>query len=288
MMSRIVYVNGNYVPEAEATVSVFDRGFVMADAIYEVTAVIDGKMLEFDGHMARMQRSLDELNIAYKVDYDDMLAIHREMITRNNLVTGGIYIQISRGNPGDRDFIFPEGDAISPTIVLFTQEKPDPRLDESKLTGWHIMTMEDLRWHRRDIKTVQLLWPSIAKTAAIRAGFDDTWMIENGTITEGTSNNAYIIKDNVIITRQLSHDILHGITRASLLRYAHDRQMKIEERPFTVDEVKSADEAFITSASTYVKPVVSIDGVNIGSGKVGKHALQLRQIYIEESLKAAI
>lgn len=287
-MSRIVYVNGNYVPENEATVSVFDRGFVMADAIYEVTAVMDGKMIEFDGHMARMQRSLDELDIAYKVNYDDMLAIHREMITRNNLVSGGIYIQITRGNPGDRDFLFEDGDAISPTIVLFTQEKPDPRNNSNMESGWHVMTMDDLRWHRRDIKTVQLLWPSLAKTAAIRSGFDDTWMVENGTITEGTSNNAYIIKDGVIITRQLSHDILHGITRASLLRYAKDRQMTIEERPFTVDEVKAADEAFVTSASTYVTPIISIDGVNIGDGAPGKHALELRQVYIEESLKAAI
>ena len=287
-MSRIVYVNGNYVPENEATVSVFDRGFVMADAIYEVTAVMDGKMIEFDGHMARMQRSLDELGIAYKVDYDEMLAIHREMITRNNLVSGGIYIQITRGNPGDRDFLFEDGDAISPTIVLFTQEKPDPRNNSNMESGWHVMTMDDLRWHRRDIKTVQLLWPSLAKTAAIRSGFDDTWMVENGTITEGTSNNAYIIKDGVIITRQLSHDILHGITRASLLRYAKDRQMTIEERPFTVDEVKAADEAFVTSASSYVTPIISIDGVNIGDGAPGKHALELRQVYIEESLKAAI
>lgn len=287
-MSRIVYVNGNYVPENEATVSVFDRGFVMADAIYEVTAVMDGKMIEFEGHMARMQRSLDELDIAYKVDYDEMLAIHREMIARNNLVSGGIYIQITRGNPGDRDFLFEDGDAISPTIVLFTQEKPDPRNNSNMESGWHVMTMDDLRWHRRDIKTVQLLWPSLAKTAAIRSGFDDTWMVENGTITEGTSNNAYIIKDGVIITRQLSHDILHGITRASLLRYAKDRQMTIEERPFTVDEVKAADEAFVTSASTYVTPIISIDGVNIGDGAPGKHALELRQVYIEESFKTAI
>ncbi len=287
-MSRIVYVNGNYVPEKDATISVFDRGFLMADAIYEVTAVIDGKMIEFDGHMARMQRSLDELNIAYKVNYDEMLTIHREMITRNHLVSGGVYIQITRGNPGDRDFLFEEGEDISPTIVLFTQAKPDPRKNTDMVSGWHVMTMDDLRWHRRDIKTVQLLWPSIAKTTAIRSGFDDTWMVENGTITEGTSNNAYIIKDGVIITRHLSNDILHGITRASLLRYAHERQMKIEERPFTVDEVKSADEAFVTSASSYVTPVTSIDGVDIADGTPGKHTLSLRQVYIEESLKAAI
>ncbi|MGA1020633.1 MAG: aminotransferase class IV, partial [Candidatus Puniceispirillales bacterium] len=153
---------------------------------------------------------------------------------------------------------------------------------------WAVMTMEDLRWKRRDIKTVQLLYPSIAKTTAKRLGFDDTWMIEDDTITEGTSNNAYIIKDGVIITRHLSNDILHGITRASLLKYAQSQQMKIEERPFTLDEALAADEAFVTSASTYVMPVVSIDGQDIGTGKPGEHTLALRQMYIEESVKVAI
>lgn len=286
-MSRIVYINGDYLPEDIAKVSIFDRGFLMADAIYEVTAVIEGKMIEFDGHLERMRRSLRELDIAYDPDRQNMLDIHRELIARNHLVNGGIYIQITRGNPGDRDFLYAEGDSITPTIVLFTQEKPDPRqMPVDK--GWAVMTIEDLRWKRRDIKTVQLLYPSIAKTTAIRLGFDDTWMIEDGTITEGTSNNAYIIKDGVIITRHLSNDILHGITRASMLKYAQARQMKIEERPFTLDEALEADEAFITSASTYVMPVISIDGQDIGTGKPGHHASTLRQIYIEESLKTAI
>ena len=287
-MSRIVYVNGNYVPENEATVSVFDRGFVMADAIYEVTAVMDGKMIEFDGHMVRMQRSLDELGIAYKVDYDEMLAIHREMITRNNLVSGGIYIQITRGNPGDRDFLFEDGDAISPTIVLFTQEKPDPRNNSNMESGWHVMTMDDLRWHRRDIKTVQLLYPSMGKMMAKKEGCDDAWMVEDGYVTEGTSNNAYIVKGNKIITRGLSNDILHGITRAAVLRFAAEAQMEVEERNFTIAEAQDADEAFITSATTFVQPVVEIDGAKIGEGVPGKMALRLREIYIEESLKTAV
>ncbi len=286
-MSRTVYINGSYLPEEDAKVSIFDRGFLMADAIYEVTAVIDGKMIEFDGHLERMRRSLRELDIAYDPNKEEMLAIHRELIARNHLVHGGVYIQITRGNPGDRDFLYAEGESIPPTIVLFTQERPDPR--HSKLDkGWAVMTMEDLRWKRRDIKTVQLLYPSIAKTTAKRLGFDDTWMIEDGTITEGTSNNAYIIKDGVIITRHLSNDILHGITRASLLKYAQSRQMKIEERPFTLDEALAAEEAFVTSASTYVMPVVSIDGQDIGTGKPGEHTLALRQMYIEESVKVAI
>jgi len=286
-MSRTVYINGAYLPEEDAKVSIFDRGFLMADAIYEVTAVIDGKMIEFDGHLERMRRSLRELDIAYEPNREEMLDIHRELIARNHLINGGVYIQITRGNPGDRDFLYAEGDKITPTVVLFTQEKSDPRKMQDD-EGWAVMTMEDLRWKRRDIKTVQLLYPSIAKTTAIRLGFDDTWMIEDGTITEGTSNNAYIIKDGVIITRHLSNDILHGITRASMLKYAQARQMQIEERPFTLDEALAADEAFVTSASTYVMPVVSIDGQDIGTGKPGQHALALRQMYIEESMKVAI
>jgi D-alanine transaminase len=286
-MSRTVYINGAYLPEEDAKVSIFDRGFLMADAIYEVTAVIDGKMIEFDGHLERMRRSLRELDIAYEPNREEMLDIHRELIARNHLINGGVYIQITRGNPGDRDFLYAEGDNITPTVVLFTQEKSDPRKMQDD-EGWAVMTMEDLRWKRRDIKTVQLLYPSIAKTTAIRLGFDDTWMIEDGTITEGTSNNAYIIKDGVIITRHLSNDILHGITRASMLKYAQARQMQIEERPFTLDEALAADEAFVTSASTYVMPVVSIDGQDIGTGKPGQHALALRQMYIEESMKVAI
>lgn len=286
-MSRTVYINGAYLPEEDAKVSIFDRGFLMADAIYEVTAVIDGKMIEFDGHLERMRRSLRELDIAYEPKREEMLDIHRELIARNHLINGGVYIQITRGNPGDRDFLYAEGDSITPTVVLFTQEKSDPRKMQDD-EGWAVMTMEDLRWKRRDIKTVQLLYPSIAKTTAIRLGFDDTWMIEDGTITEGTSNNAYIIKDGVIITRHLSNDILHGITRASMLKYAQARQMQIEERTFTLDEALAADEAFVTSASTYVMPVVSIDGQDIGTGKPGQHALALRQMYIEESMKVAI
>ena len=281
----MIYINGDYVPEKDAVVSIFDRGFLMADAVYEVTAVLDGKMVGFDGHWARLQNSLGELQLACPLTRTELLAIHRELIARNNLTHGGVYVQITRGNPGDRDYIIAD---MTPTIVLFTQDSPDPINDSDADKGWRVMTAPDLRWRRRDIKSVQLLYPSLVKTEAVRQGFDDAWLIEDGAITEGTSNNAYIIKDGVIITRALSHDILHGVTRANLLAYAEARQMKLEIRPFTLAEAKDADEAFVTSASAYVMPVVSIDGHDIGDGKPGSHALNLRKIFIEESIKAAL
>ena len=284
-MSRIIYINGDYVSEKDAVVSIFDRGFLMADAVYEVTAVLDGKMVGFDGHWARLQNSLGELQLACPLNRAEMLTIHRELIARNNLTHGGVYVQITRGNPGDRDYVIAD---MAPTIVLFTQDSPDPINDSAADKGWRVMTAPDLRWRRRDIKSVQLLYPSLVKTEAVRQGFDDAWLIEDGAITEGTSNNAYIIKDGVIITRALSHDILHGVTRANLLAYAEARQMKLEIRPFTLTEAKNADEAFVTSASTYVMPVVSIDGHDIGDGKPGSHVLNLRKIFIEESIKAAL
>ena len=284
-MSRMIYINGDYVPEKDAVVSIFDRGFLMADAVYEVTAVLNGKMVGFDGHWARLQNSLGELQLTCPLTRTELLAIHRELIARNNLTHGGVYVQITRGNPGDRDYIIAD---MAPTIVLFTQDSPDPINDSAADKGWRVMTAPDLRWRRRDIKSVQLLYPSLVKTEAARQGFDDAWLIEDGAITEGTSNNAYIIKDGVIITRALSHDILHGVTRANLLAYAEARQMKLEIRPFTLTEAKDADEAFVTSASAYVMPVVSIDGHAIGDGKPGSHALNLRKIFIEESIKAAL
>lgn len=283
-MERIVFVNGAYLPESEARVSVFDRGFLMADAVYEVTSVLDGKLLEFSGHQKRLERSLNELDMKKPKDFDNLLDIHRELVVRNNVKEGGVYLQITRG-AADRDFVFPED--TEPTLVLFTQSKPIIDAPAVK-TGLKIISVADQRWGRRDIKTVQLLYPSMAKMMAKAAGADDAWMVEEGHVTEGTSNNAYIVKDSKIITRQLSNDILHGITRASVLRYAKEAQMQVEERLFTIEEAQSADEAFITSASAFVMPVVEIDDVKLGEGTPGPVAKRLREIYIEESRKAAI
>ena len=286
-MSRIVYVNGEYVPEGEAKISVFDRGFLMADGVYEVTSVMGGKLVDFDGHARRLQRSLDELEMAAPCSMEELLDIHREMVARNGIEDGLVYLQVTRGSDGDRDFAYPAADT-PPTLVLFTQSKPALVNSPLAETGLKIITIEDQRWARRDIKTVQLLYPSMGKMAAKAAGADDAWMVEDGFVTEGTSNNAYIVKDGTIITRHLGNEILHGITRAAVLRFAKEAQMKVEERSFTVEEAKAADEAFITSATMFVMPVVSIDGADVGTGKPGSVAARLREIYIEESRKAAV
>ncbi len=284
-MSRTVFVNGEYLPEEEAKVSIFDRGFLFADGVYEVTSVIGGKLLDFAGHAKRLARSLSELEMDSPVTEDELLAIHRELVSVNEIDEGLVYLQITRG-AADRDFAYPKDTA--PTIVLFTQAKPGLRDNPAASVGLKVISIEDQRWARRDIKTVQLLYPSMGKMAAKKAGADDAWLVEDGHVTEGTSNNAYIVKGGKIITRELSSDILHGITRAAVLRFAKEAQMVVEERPFTIEEAKQADEAFITSASTFVMPVVSIDETPLGDGAPGPVARRLREIYLDESLKTAI
>jgi len=286
-MTRTVYVNGEYLPETEATVSIFDRGFLMADGVYEVTSVLGGKLIDFEGHAVRLQRSLDELEMQAACSKEELLAIHRKLVEVNEIDEGLVYLQITRGSDGDRDFVFPSADTKS-TIVLFTQNKPGLADNPAAKKGAKIISIEDIRWGRRDIKTVQLLYPSMGKMMAKKAGCDDAWLIEDGYVTEGTSNNAYFVKDGAIVTRPLSTDILHGITRKAVLRMAAEAQLKIEERLFTIDEAKEADEAFTTSASAFVMPVVEIDGVQLGDGTPGPIAKRLREIYLDESRKAAI
>lgn len=287
-MTRTVYLNGEYLPETEAKVSIFDRGFLMADGVYEVTSVLDGKLVDFDGHAVRLERSLNELGMRNPVTKDELLEIHRELVRINEVVDGGVYLQITRGAPSDRDFVFPNPDDTPCTVVLFTQSKPGITESAASKAGIKVISIDDLRWHRRDIKTVQLLYPSMGKMMAKAAGCDDAWMVEDGYVTEGTSNNAYIVKDGKIITRGLSNDILHGITRAAVLRFAAEAQMEVVERNFTIEEAKDADEAFITSATMFVNAVIEIDGHKIGDGTPGPVAGRLREIYLEESRKAAI
>jgi len=283
---RTVYVNGKYLPENEATVSVFDRGFLFADAVYEVTAVFDGRLVDFHGHMTRLRRSLSELQMELPASDAEILAIHRELVRVNNVTEGIVYTQVSRGS-ADRDFLFPDV-GLTSTVVLFTQHKnlidnPTGR------RGLHVITVPDQRWRRCDIKTVQLLYSSLAKTRAKQQGADDVWMVLDGFVTEGSSNNAYIVnQDGTIVTRELSNDILHGITRHAVVRCARNLQMPLAERPFTVDEARSAREAFSTSATGLVSPVTSIDGVTIGDGKPGPVATRLRDIYLESSRANAI
>ena len=287
-MSRTVYLNGAYVPEEDAKISIFDRGFLMADGVYEVTSVIDGKLIDFDGHTARLDRSLRELDMENPISRDDLLEAHRELVRLNAINEGLVYLQITRGAPNDRDFVFPDPDETPQTIVMFTQNKPGLAENPTAKKGIKIISIKDIRWGRRDIKTVQLLYPSMGKMMAKKQGADDAWMVEDGAVTEGTSNNAYIVKDRKIITRALSNDILHGITRAAVLRFAQEAQMEVIERDFTIAEAQEADEAFITSASTFVMPVVEIDSQPLGTGAPGPLVTRLREIYLEESLKSAI
>ena len=285
---RTVYLNGEYLPEDEAKVSIFDRGFLMADGVYEVTSVLDGKLVDFDGHAIRLNRSLTELGMKNPISKEDLLAVHRELVFLNDVVDGGVYLQITRGAPADRDFAFPDPETTPCTVVLFTQAKPGVRQSAASKDGIKVISIADERWGRRDIKTVQLLYPSMGKMMAKAAGCDDAWMVEDGHVTEGTSNNAYIVKGNKIITRGLSNDILHGITRAAVLRFAKEAQMEVDERPYTIEEAQAADEAFITSATMFVNGVVEIDGVQIGDGKPGNVSKRLREIYLDESMKKAI
>ncbi len=283
-MSRTVYVNGEFVAEENATISIFDRGFLFADAVYEVSSVIDGKLLDNARHLARLHRSLGELKIPAPDTDENILRVQKELIQRNSLTEGAVYLQVTRG-AAERDFAFPKN--AQPGIVMFTQAKQLRDSPQAK-NGIAIATMPDIRWKRRDIKTVGLLAQSMAKQAALDAGAVDAWMVEDGFVTEGSSNNAFIVdKNGTIITRQLGNDILHGITRASILKLTEAENIKLEERAFTVAEALQAQEAFITSASTFVWPVISIDGHSIGDGKPGPVAGRLRELYIDTALQAA-
>ena len=286
-MTRTVYVNGDYLPESEAKISIFDRGFLMADGVYEVTSVLDGKLIDMEGHVIRLARSLAELDMASPITDADLTEMFRELVRLNDIDQGMIYLQVTRGNPGDRSFVFPDA-SVPCTVVAFTQNIPNLADAPAAKTGFKVISVPDLRWDRVDIKTTQLLYPSMAKMMAKKAGVDDSWFVSGGAVTEGTSNNAYIVKGNRIITRQLSTDILHGITRASVLRFAAEAQMEVEERPFTIAEAQAADEAFSTAASIFVMPVVEIDGKTVGTGKPGPIAIRLREIYLDEMRKAAI
>ncbi|MDF3606719.1 D-amino-acid transaminase [Paracoccus sp. DMF-8] len=286
-MARTVYLDGEYLPETEAKVSIFDRGFVMGDGVYEVTSVLGGKLLDFAAHMTRLTRSLNELQMTNPLTEAQYLDAHRKLVELNDIDEGMVYLQVTRGNPGDRDFAFPPDDTPA-TVVMFTQSKPGLADNPQAKIGIKVISIPDLRWHRRDIKTVQLLYPSLAKMEAKHRGVDDAWFVEDGLVTEGTSNNTYIVKGGKIITRALSNDILHGITRASLLRFAREAQLQIEERSFSIAEAQAADEAFFTSASAFVMPVVEVDGVKVGTGTPGPVATRLREIYLDESRKAAV
>lgn len=287
-MTRTVYVNGEYLPETEAKVSIFDRGFLFGDAVYEVAAVLEGKLADVEEHLARLERSSKSLYMKLPVSREELIEIHRELIKRNNLEQGAIYLQLTRGSEGDRIFGLDPNADIEPTLVLFTQAKDAINAKEAK-EGIPVISMEDIRWKYRDVKVTSLLAACLGKKAAQDAGAKDVWWVENGYVTEGGSNNAYILtQDNTIVTTPLSKDILPGITRWRLLQCMEQLGFKVEERKFTLEEVHAAKEAFISSATSFVWPVVSMDGKAIGDGKVGPVATQLREAYIKSSLEALV
>jgi D-alanine transaminase len=280
-MSRIVYVNGEFLPEDQATVSVFDRGFLFADGVYEVTSVLNSRLVDNRAHLARLWRSLGELDMPAPAGDEEIEAIQQKLVDLNQVQQGLVYLQVTRG-VAERDFIYPQDSR--PSLVMFTQHKNLVE-NPSAETGISVVSVPDIRWQRRDIKTIGLLASSMAKMQARAAGADDAWMVENGVVTEGSSNNAYIITDDgILVTRQLGHEILAGITRQAVLEFAAEQGIEIEQRPFSIDEALAAREALITSATTFVLPVVRIDGHPVGDGQPGALTRRLREIYIHKML----
>jgi D-alanine transaminase len=285
-LEKIAYVNGSFVPLSEAKVSVLDRGFLFADGIYEVAAVLGGKLIDNASHLARLERSVGEIQLALPETTARIQEIQQELVKRNSLVNGMVYLEVTRGADTGRDFAFPKG--VTPTLVMFTSEK-DIIGAASVKTGIGVITVPDLRWTRRDVKSVALLAQVLAKQAAAEAGAGEAWMIEDGKITEGGSSSAFILtQDDVIVTRQNGSAILPGCTRKAVVALAEERQLRVEERAFSVEEALAAKEAFITSASVFVQAVVSVDGKKIGDGKPGPMAGRLREIYIEFAKATAV
>jgi len=278
-LEQIAYVNGSFVPLAEAKVSILDRGFLFADGIYEVSAVLDGKLVDNASHLARLERSVGEIALALPETLTRIVEIQHELIARNQLANGLVYVEVTRGADKGRDFAFPKG--VKPTLVMFTSVK-DIINAASARTGIGVITVPDIRWARRDIKSVALLAQVLAKQAAAEAGAGEAWMIEDGKVTEGGSSSAFILtQDDVLVTRQNSSTILPGCTRKAVVALAEERQLRVEERPFTIQEALVAKEAFITSASSFVQAVVTIDGKAVANGKPGPMAARLREIYID-------
>jgi D-alanine transaminase len=276
-MSRTVFVNGAFVSYEEACLPIMERGFLFADGIYEVSAVVNGRLVDNEAHLARLDRSLGEIRIPNPYSADEWTGLEEEIVRRNDLAEGTVYMQVTRG-VAERDFAFPRD--AKPTVVMFTQPKTIVNHPGAK-TGVAVITVPDLRWKRRDIKSVALLAQVLAKQAAAEAGVSEAWMVEDGFVTEGGSSTAFVVMpDRRLITRPLSNAILPGITRLSVMELARERGIAIEERLFTLDEAHAAAEAFFTSASTFVMPVVAIDGRPVGDGAPGPLTRRLRELYL--------
>jgi D-alanine transaminase len=285
-LDQVAYVNGSFVPLSEAKVSILDRGFLFADGIYEVSAVLDGKLVDNASHLARLERSVGEISLKLPETTERIQEIQKELIARNRLVDGMVYLEVTRGADSGRDFAFPK--SVRPTLVMFTAVKDIVGAVAAR-TGISVVTLPDIRWARRDIKSVALLAQVLAKQAAAEAGAGEAWMIEDGFVTEGGSSSAFILtRDDVLVTRQNGSEILPGCTRKAVVKLAEERQLRIEERPFSVEEALRAKEAFITSATVFVQPVTSIDGKQVADGKPGPMTGRLREIYVDFARATAV
>ncbi len=282
-MKKIVFLNGEYLEEDEAKVSIFDRGYLFGDGVYEVVPVINYTVIDKEPFFARFERSLGEIGLAWPMSKDEFLVMINELIKRNDVKEGGVYMQVTRG-VAPRDFAYPKG--VKPTVTAFTFSKNVIDSPLAKL-GVKVAIVDDIRWKRRDIKSIALLAQCVAKQEASQKGAYEGWMVEDGYVTEGTSSSAYIVKDGVVITRPLSNAILPGIRRRLLLELSDKHGVKVEQRLFSVEEALNADEAFLSSATTFVLPIVEIDGKKIGDGKPGPIAMKMRKIYIDSALKIA-
>jgi D-alanine transaminase len=275
-VSRIVYVNGRYLPYAKAAVHVEDRGFQFADSIYEVCQVRSGRLVDETRHMARLARSLAELKIPAPMSAGALAHVMRETVRRNRVTDGLVYLQVTRGE-GPRDFVFPSGDVPRTVVCLARSIPPGPQAALAE-TGIAVKTVPDIRWRRSDIKTVMLLPACLAKEAARAEGAREAWFVDNdGFVTEGASSNAWIVSsEGAVITRQIAPVILAGVTRATLMDQLREERVEFVERPFRLEEALQAREAFITSATNTVMPVVRIDGTKIGDGRPGPVTRRLR------------
>lgn len=283
--ARIVYLNGEFLPFAEARVPIMDRGFLFADGIYEVSAILDGHLVDNAAHLARLDRSLGEIGIRNPHSAEEWIALETELVARNGVAEGLVYMQVTRG-VAERDFAFPSADT-PPTVMMFTQAKTVAANPLAE-TGAKVITVPDIRWKRRDIKSIALLAQVLAKQQAAEAGVAEAWMVEDGAVTEGSSSTAFIVtRDGTLVTRPLSTALLPGITRLAVLRLAEECQLRFEERLFGVAEAHDAAEAFYTSASAFVMPVVSIDGRAVGGGKPGSLTRRLRELYLDMARASA-
>ena len=276
-MARIVYVNGRYLPYAEAGVHVEDRGFQFADSVYEVCEVKNGALIDTTRHLARLARSLSELKIAFPMAEPALRHVLGQVVRRNRVRDGIVYLQVTRGQ-APRDFLFP-GPDTEPTLVAVARSIDPAKVAAKARQGIAVKSVPDHRWGRCDLKTVMLLPAALAKETARTAGAQEAWFVdEGGFVTEGASSNAWIVRpDGFVLTRPLDNRLLGGVTRATALEVLKAQGVPVEQRPFTIAEAQAAREAFVTSASATVMPVVKIDGRAVADGKPGPVTLRLRE-----------